>query len=93
MGGGGRVWSKFNNFRQALGVDLKFYTSVERIKTKSQKVLGANLYLCKSYSGKTGEKGRVGEGGRFLPPPILNSLSNLLSIPIEHASPHRQRDV
>ena len=32
------------------------------VKTKSQKVLGANSYVCRSYRGKTGR-------GTFLPNP------------------------
>ena len=39
------------------------------VKTKSQKVLVANSYVCISYRGKTGR-------GAFLPPPpqILNRV-------------------
>ena len=33
----------------------------KRVKTKSQKVLGANSYVCRSYKGKTGR-------GPFYPP-------------------------
>ena len=29
----------------------------KRVNTKSQKVLGANSYICKSYRGKTGTRG------------------------------------
>ena len=29
----------------------------KRIKTKIQKVLGANFYVCRSYRGKTGRRG------------------------------------
>ena len=31
--------------------------SRKKVKTKSQKVLGANFYLCRSYRGKTGRGG------------------------------------
>ena len=30
------------------------HESVKRVKTKSQKVLGANSYVCRSYREKTG---------------------------------------
>ena len=40
---------------------LKFFNSVTSLKTKSQKVLGANSYVGRSYRGKSG-KG----GGAFL---------------------------
>ena len=39
----------------------------KRFKTKSQKVLGANSYVCRIYRGKTGR-------GDFLPCPILNRV-------------------
>ena len=35
----------------------------KKFKTKSQKVLGTNSYVCRSYRGKTGK-------GTFLPPPL-----------------------
>ena len=42
----------------------------KRVKAKSQKVLGANSYVCRNYRGKTG---RVA----FSPPsPILNRVKN-----------------
>ena len=50
-------WSsfKFNNYGLALGTNLKLYTSVGKgLKLKSQKYLGANFYICRSYRGKTG---------------------------------------
>ena len=47
----------------ALGTGLKFYTS-KRVKTKSQKGLGANSYVCRSYHIKTGR-------GDFLFSPVL----------------------
>ena len=55
---------KFNNLGQALGTNLTIYTSHSKglIKTKSQKVLGPNSYICRSYRGKTG-----GGGGLFEP--------------------------
>ena len=62
----GWSWFKFNNLGLALGTSLKFYTSVARTKTKSQKVLGANSYACRRYRGKTGR----GD----LPSPILNRV-------------------
>ena len=34
----------------------------KKVKTKSQNVSGANLYLCRNYRRKTGR-------GAFLPPP------------------------
>ena len=55
----GCCWLKFNNLRLALVMALKFYTSV----TKSQKVLGANSYVCRSYR----EKMEGGGGGLFGP--------------------------
>ena len=39
------------------------------IATESQKVLGANSYVCRSYRGKTGT------GGPFSLPPILNKIN------------------
>ena len=57
----GWSWFKFNNLELALGTNLKFYIT-KRVKTKSQKVLGGNSYVCTSYRGKTGR-------GTFLPPP------------------------
>ena len=35
----------------------------KKVKTKSQEVLGANSYVCRSYRGKTGR-------GPFCPPPL-----------------------
>ena len=41
--------------RLGLGTNLKLYTSVGKgLKLKSQKYLGANSYICRSYRGKTG---------------------------------------
>ena len=45
------------------------------VKTKSQKVLGANSYLCRSYRGKTG---RLSGRGAFWGPPILNRVEGYL---------------
>ena len=42
----------------------------KRVKTKSQKVLGAKSYVCRSYRGKTGR------GGAFSPPRILNRVNS-----------------
>ena len=50
----GCFWFKFNNLGLALGMALKFNTNVaEKVKIKSQKVLGGNSYICRSYKGKT----------------------------------------
>ena len=41
----------------ALGMTLKFYTSVAKglkLKVKSQKAFEAKSYICRSYRGKTG---------------------------------------
>ena len=45
------------------------HQSVKSVKIKSQKVSGANSYVCRIYRGKTG-------WGAFLPlpPPILNRV-------------------
>ena len=53
---GGCSWFKFNNLELALGIAFKFYTSVVKkvVETKSQKILGSNPYVCRSYSGKPG---------------------------------------
>ena len=62
------LWFKFNNLGLALGTNLKCYTILHQcgktVKTKTQKVLGANSYVCRSYRGKTGK-------GTFLPPPSI----------------------
>ena len=42
----------------------------KRVKTKSQKFLGTNSYVCRSYRKKTGR------GGDFLAPPILNRVKD-----------------
>ena len=41
------VWHKLEVLHQ----------SVKRVKTKSQKIFGANFYVCRSYRGKTGRGG------------------------------------
>ena len=33
------------------------YQSLKRVETKSQKVLGANSYICRSYKRNTGRGG------------------------------------
>ena len=49
----GCSWFKFNNLGLALDMALKFYTNVaKRVRTKSQKVLGAYSNICRSYRGK-----------------------------------------
>ena len=59
----GWSWFKFHNFGLALGMTLKLYTSMAKgLKTKFQKVLGANCYVCRSYRKKL-------IGGLFVPPP------------------------
>ena len=46
----GQSWFGFNNLGLALGMVLEFYTRVaKRVKTKSQKNLVANSYVCRSY--------------------------------------------
>ena len=52
----------------------------KRVKTKSQKVFGANSYVCRSYRGKTG-RGM----GSFCPPiPILNRVNTYSIIMPKH---------
>ena len=59
----GWSWFKFHNFGLALGMTLKLYTSTAKgLKTKFQKVLGTNCYVCRSYRKKL-------IGGLFVPPP------------------------
>ena len=67
----GWSWFKFNDLELALGMALKFYTSMAKgLKAKSQKVLVANSYVCRSYRGKTGR-------WPFCPPPPLPILSRV----------------
>ena len=47
-------WFKLRNLGLALRMALTFYTSVARVKPKSQKVLGATTYVCKNHRGKSG---------------------------------------
>ena len=55
------VWHKLEVLHQ----------SVKRVKTKSQKVLGPNSYVCRSYRGKT---------GRAFLAPILNRVKRTSKI-------------
>ena len=48
----GWSWFEFNNVGLALGVNLKFYP--RKVKTKIQKVLRANYYVCRGYMRRTG---------------------------------------
>ena len=59
----GCCWLKFNN-----GLEI-LHQCGKRVKTKSQKVLGANSYVCRSYRRKTGTV-----GGGASPPRILNRV-------------------
>ena len=52
----GWSWSKFNNLVLALGTNLKFYAGVAKGLKLSQRVLEANVYICRSYRGKTGRR-------------------------------------
>ena len=56
----GRSCFKFNNLRLTSFVIL--HQRGKKVKTKSQKVLAANFYVCSSYRGIT-------EGGLFAPYP------------------------
>ena len=68
------LWFKFNNLGLALGTNLKCYTILHQcgktVKTKTQKVLGANSYVCKV----TGEKQVRGPFCPPPPPPILKKV-------------------
>lgn len=45
-----RSWFKFDSLGLALSMELKFYISVKgKFKTKTQKALGANYNVCRSY--------------------------------------------
>ena len=61
----GCSWIKFNNLELALGMALTLHQCDKKVKTKSQKVLRANSYICISYRGK------IGRGCLFAPPPPL----------------------
>ena len=51
----GVIWFKFNNLVLALGMAIKFYTIVAKgLKLKSQKVFGADSYVCRRCRRKTG---------------------------------------
>ena len=56
-----RALFKFNNLGLALGMSLKFYTTVAQGLKLKVKVLGANSEIRKSDTGKT--VGGDGEGG------------------------------
>ena len=60
----GCSWIKFNNLELALGMALTLHQCDKKVKTKSQKVLRANSYICISYRGK------IGRGCLFAPPPL-----------------------
>ena len=62
----GWSWFKFNNLELAIGMNLKFYTSVAKgLKLKVRKFYG----LVPTYVEVTGEN-LVGRGGLFAPPPL-----------------------
>ena len=67
-------WSsfKFNNLGLTQGMNLKFYTSMEKeLKLKVKKFWG----LIPTFVEVTGEKlVEEGRGGRFWPPTILNRV-------------------
>ena len=70
----GWSWFKFSNLGLALGITLKFYTSVaRRLKLKFRKFWGAKSYVCRSYRGKTSS----GEGGAFCTTKSWIGLHNL----------------
>ena len=48
----GCSWIKFNNLELALGMALTLHQCDKKVKTKSQKVLRANSYICISYREK-----------------------------------------
>ena len=52
----GRSWFKFSDLRLAVGMTLKFCTSVA--KSLSQRDLGGSSYVCRSSRGQTG-RGRL----------------------------------
>ena len=78
----GWSWFKFNNLGLALGENLKF--SVKRVKTKSQKVLGPNSYVCRSYWGKTSTGGLFG-------PSVMNRVKERTTLngALKKHSPYR----
>ena len=65
-------WFNFNNLELALGMALKFYTSVGKgLKLKVRTLLGIDSYVGRSYKGKTGR----GIGGGLFP--MLNEIKGL----------------
>ena len=67
-------WFKFNNFGLALGIALKFYTSVAKeLKLKVRKFYG----LITRFVEVTGEKL---VGGTFCPPPLPPHILNRVKI-------------
>ena len=68
---------KFNNLGLTLGKNLKFYSSVGK--------LGANCYVCRSYSGKTGrERGGGMGGGGFAPLSLITLMSFYFMVKKDH---------
>ena len=50
-------WFKFNKWWLALGITLKFWTSVAKVLILNFRELwGANSYICRSYRGKAGRR-------------------------------------
>ena len=69
----GWSWLKLNN----LGLIKLLHKCGKTVVTKSQKCLGANSCVCRSYRRKTGREA-------FLPPPILNRVDKAnSSLPLE----------
>ena len=79
----GWSWFKFNNLGQALGTNLKFYTSLSKgFKLKVRKLWG----LIQTFLEVTGEKL---VGGTFLLPPSwigLKRLKGMFSRRLQHMS-------
>ena len=77
----GWSWFKFINLGLALGINLKLLRQCGKsIKSKSQKVFGANSYVCWSYRERV-------VGGVFLPrplPPIPNRFKTGFIKTTEH---------
>ena len=82
----GWSWFKFNNLGLALGVNLKFYTSVAKeLKLRARKFWG----LIYTFAEVTEEKpNRVKVSGLFLPitSPILVTFIRLLACNLRKAS-------
>ena len=69
----GWSWFKFINLGLALGINLKFYSSVAKgLKLKARAILEANSYVYRSYGRKTNRRG----GSLFAPPPSLSPILN-----------------